>query len=93
MEELHKCQGCERQIPAHIRYCLFCKSRLNKLDLCAWCADKPRAPRTGSKQSKYCEECRAKAAEVRLRKQSQPSYQPKHRGRDARENTWETKHG
>lgn len=97
-EELHKCKGCDRKIPAHIIYCLICRSKLVKQGLCGWCGEKPRAPKTSGQQSKYCVDCKQRMADNREKWQALQSKLPpqpvaKSRGPDARENVWETKHG
>jgi len=89
---MHKCAGCDRQIPEHVKFCMFCGRDLNKRGLCAMCGTKSRKPRAkNGQQSKYCELCQAIA--IDLANKRSYSRSDNYRPPEARENTYETKHG
>ncbi len=87
----HKCVGCDRMIPSHIERCLFCKDALRKVGICVWCGEKP----IESGHTRYCGECKESAKKVAIASRNKLCYSPHHgnRPQDARENTYETKHG
>lgn len=58
MCEMHQCRDCERQIPAHIPCCIYCKGKLKAQGICWYCGERPVKPaKPGKQQSQYCAEC------------------------------------
>lgn len=57
-EKLHKCRDCDRQIPAHIPVCIYCKGAYKRRGICWYCGELPVKPaKPGKQQSQYCAGC------------------------------------
>ena len=89
--DMHKCVDCDRMIPVHINRSLFCKDALRKRGMCVWCAERP----AGEGTTKYCDVCKPLAAKAARESSSRLRYSPhgNYRPQEAKENTYETKHG
>jgi predicted amidophosphoribosyltransferase len=86
--------GCGRTFLSNRRYCTQCRKALLAQGLCAHCGVRPRQ----SKRHYYCQECDAILAAEAEAKMGDLEVLPdppqaKYRGQDAREKTYETKHG
>ena len=88
---MHKCAGCERQIPEDVKFCLYCRNNLRKQGLCEVCGKEPIYHPNSNK----CFKCKLAVDEknnrLALERPDLPSG--KFRDKDAQENTYETKHG
>ena len=93
-ESVHKCKGCENQIPEAFNFCLACQDKLNKQGLCGCCGKEPRDLYSKSPLSrKYCGSC-CNSMKREIKKRTQRAYfYESYRPPEARENTHETKHG
>lgn len=88
----HKCKMCGLSIKGHMPYCIYCITELKKKGLCVWCGEKPqKAKSKNGQQSRYCEECQAKA--IAAFDYPAIACAGGYRTQDHRENTYETKHG
>ena len=86
--EMHECKGCGHELAKPWPFCLVCKSALRKQGLCCWCGEKP-----ADGKSQYCREHRAIAADHGKDKHAYGWTGHSHRSQEAKEKTYETKHG
>jgi len=90
-QKMHQCKGCDRQIPEWATFCLFCRSRLNKLKLCLKCGQEPRDTSFST-----CAKCRHEAFENRRESTAVPDveeHKVRFRDLNAKEKIYETKFG
>ncbi len=89
-QKMHQCKGCDRQIPEWATFCLFCRSRLNKLKLCLKCGQEPRDTKFST-----CGKCRQEAYAKRTTVTTfdDEPHKTRFRSSEAREKTYETKFG
>ena len=84
----HKCCDCDRQIPAHIPCCIFCKTKYRKAGTCWWCRMRPvKTRQKGGPQSQYCVHCQELDKGFRLTKVKERTLSSRgveSRGRSAR---------
>lgn len=87
------CRDCGTQ-PAHKTspMCVTCQYAAMERGMCKWCGVRPKGGKSG--RSKYCVECgEALSLAQALRDRPDEPFRAKWRGRDARENQYETRGG
>lgn len=95
-EQLHKCHGCDRQIPESINFCVYCKSDLRKKGLCLKCGQNPIKTREQCRgQLAFtCMECSNNRDTLKGTERLDWSTSfKKIRTQDHRENRYETRNG